>query len=337
MGPGTDIPRVSVLMAVYNNAAYLPAAIDAILAQSFTDFEFLIVDDGSTDGSGAIIDGYAARDARIRAIHQENRGFIASLNRMLGEARGDLIGRMDGDDRCTPDRIERQIAFLDAHPDYGVVGTQTCYFDNAGREWPMARPYPLDDAAFRVALATPYTPLMNHASVLMRADLLRTVGGYRPQFRYCEDLDLWLRLSEVTKLANLPDALTYYRQHAGQVSDRNLAVQTAWAAMAWISHEQRKAGQRDTLGAVDPLPGLDGLGAVEVITGRPGDSQRVRASVIERIEYPTSALAGPGFRVLIDYVRAGGRLPKGWKMVARLAQARRWRQAARLATALLRT
>ena len=111
------IPRISVVMSVYNNAPYLAHAIESILTQTLTDFEFLIVNDGSTDGSGDIIDRLAAEDARIKPMHQANAGLIVSLNRMIKEARAPLIARMDGDDVALPERFERQVAFLDAnHP-----------------------------------------------------------------------------------------------------------------------------------------------------------------------------------------------------------------------------
>ena len=103
------LPRLSVAMSVYNNAAYLPHAIESILAQTFADFEFMIVDDGSTDESGAIIDRFASVDSRIRPIHQDNAGLIVSLNRMINRAQAPLIARMDGDDIALPERFARQV------------------------------------------------------------------------------------------------------------------------------------------------------------------------------------------------------------------------------------
>ncbi len=322
-------------MAVWNNGRYVAEAIESILAQTFGDFEFLIVDDGSTDDSGAIIDDYAARDPRIRAVHQANQGFVASLNHMLAQARAPLVARMDGDDRCTPDRLERQYAFLAGHPDHGVIGTQTIYFDDSGREWPMRRTYPLDHVAFLAALERPGTPLMNHASVLMRTDILRQVGGYRPQFRHCEDLDLWLRLSEVTRLASLREAPNHYRIHAGQTSRRHVAVQTAWAMMAWLSHRARIEGRADPFEGLATLPALDDLDRLAAITGDAGDPQRVRAAVIDRIIDEPHELAGPSFAVLTDYLAAGGPIEKGWRLVARLLRCGLPRRAIRIARALL--
>lgn len=110
-------------MSVYNGERFLADAIRSILAQSFGDFEFLILDDGSTDSSRSIIAGFAASDSRIRPIIRENRGLIASLNQLLEEARAPLIARMDADDISHPERFSRQISFLAGHPDHGVLGT----------------------------------------------------------------------------------------------------------------------------------------------------------------------------------------------------------------------
>ncbi len=313
------MPRISIQMAVYNNAPYVGQAIESMLAQTFDDFEFLIVNDGSTDGSGAIIDGYAARDPRIRALHQDNRGTAASHNRALAEGAAPLIARMDGDDDCAPDRLEKQIAFLDAHPDYGVIGTQTRYYDDAGRTWPMSEIYPLDHDSFLAAMTVPGTPLMNHASLLMKADALREIGGYRPQFRHCEDHDLWLRLSEVTRVASLPEALTYYRIHGSQTSSRHIALQAANAAMSWISHEARLAGRADPFDGIALLPGLDRLADVDRITGRDGDAQIVREAIVTRMLYSPD-LAGPAFPALIDYLKAGGHVPRPGRLALRLAK-----------------
>ncbi|MFN3776080.1 glycosyltransferase family 2 protein [Sphingomonas parapaucimobilis] len=125
-------PRITVALSVYNNAGYLAQALDSILAQTFADFELVIVDDGSTDGSAAIIDCYAATDPRIRVIRQANQGLVASLNHIMAVARGPYIARMDGDDVALPERFARQVGFLDANPDHGVIGTQIWTIDARG-------------------------------------------------------------------------------------------------------------------------------------------------------------------------------------------------------------
>ena len=129
---GERAPRVSVAMSVYNNEAVVGQAIDSILAQTFDDFEYLIVNDGSSDRSPAILDAYARRDPRIRVFHRPNRELIACLNFMISEARAPLIARMDGDDVSLPDRFAKQVAYFDQHPACGVLGTNTNEIDEAG-------------------------------------------------------------------------------------------------------------------------------------------------------------------------------------------------------------
>jgi glycosyltransferase involved in cell wall biosynthesis len=124
-------------MSVYNAEQFLASAINSILTQSFSDFELLILDDGSNDGSRAIIEDYAARDSRIRPIFRANKGLIVSLNQLLAEARAPIIARMDADDISLPERFARQYAFLQENPDYGVVGCWTDEMDEHGSPWPL--------------------------------------------------------------------------------------------------------------------------------------------------------------------------------------------------------
>ena len=176
-------PAISVAMSVFNCERYLASAIESILAQTFGDFEFLILNDGSTDGSAAIIDHYASRDQRIRAIHRGNCGLIASLNQLLAEARAPIIARMDADDLAIPERFERQYAFLEAHPDYGVVSSWTDDIDAEGRIMSEhTASHPTDHAGFLEAVHH-RTPLC-HPAAMYRRDLVLQVGGYHPAFRH---------------------------------------------------------------------------------------------------------------------------------------------------------
>lgn len=322
-------PRISVAMAVYNNAPFLAEAIESILGQSFGDFEFLIVNDGSSDKSGEIIDGYAARDARIRAIHQPNRGLVASLNRMIEEARAPLIARMDGDDVSLPLRFERQIAFLEANPDYGVVGTSTHDMDESGRLSLNIDYHPLDHESFVAALEG--GPLLCHPSVVMRRDLVRAAGGYRAAFRHCEDYDLWLRLAGVTKVCTIPDRLFHYRRSASQVSSHHAYVQLTGAAVAYAAYQERMEGRPDPTEGLEQLPPVD---ALDGLFARPGVSRAVRARVAPQIVYSKRALMGEGYRLLIDHVREGGDRTGLWRTAARLLKFGAPLRAARLALAL---
>lgn len=328
-------PSVSVVLSVHNDAPFLAEAIDSILAQGMQDFEFLIVDDGATDGSGAIIDRYAAADPRIRAFHQPNRGLIFSLNRMIAEARAPLIARMDGDDVALPDRFAAQMRFLDAHPDHGVLGTAVTGIDVRGRvrrDWTVA--YPTDDAGFRAAL--PGGALICHPSVMMRRDLVLAAGGYRPAFRHSEDYDLWLRLSERTRIASLPDRLLLYRGSPDQVSRRHGLEQRYGAAVALAAHRHRAAGRADPTATLDRLPPIDTLDAV---FDAPGTTRAIRAALIEGSLYDPHALAGPGRQIALEYLRetSPAKRPSGlWRAVARMARAGHPLAAVQLACAMLR-
>lgn len=317
-------------MSVFNSAPYLAQAIEAMLAQTHVDFEFLIVNDGSSDTSAAIIDAYAARDARIRAIHQENRGLIASLNRMLEEARAPLIARMDGDDDCHPERLAKQLAFLQANPDHGLVGTQSISFDDSGARRP-SNPFPVTDAEVRAVIET--RNVLCHPSVLMRRDLVLAAGGYRRQFVHCEDRDLWLRLSERSKLASLPEALTYYRRTPGQVSNRHIMTQAIGAAMAWLAHMERKAGRLDPFEGMDSLPPIE---ALDELLGRPGVANWVRERALPPLIYTPVGLSPEVFRMVLDQVAEGGSVERAWRLVGRLLKFGQPGRALRLAGALLR-
>ena len=328
-------PRISVALSVYNNAAYLTAALDSILAQCFADFELVIVDDGSTDASPAIIDRYAARDPRIRVIRQANQGLIASLNHIIDVARGEYIARMDGDDIALPERFARQLAFLDAHSDHGVVGTQIRGITESGAPRPGHKvEYPTSSDAVAETLAS-RSPLC-HPSVMMRREVLRSVGRYRAAYRHCEDYDLWLRLVDRTRMANLPDPLLLYRASATQVSNRHVLAQNFGASVARIARAERLAGRPDPTDDWDSLPPIE---AMDAAFGRPGLSARIRADVTRGILFSPDALAGEGLSLIYAHLEDVRQqrvppVPALWRTVARLVRHHRPVAGLRLAAAL---
>lgn len=329
----TGAPALTVAMSVYNNAPFLTPAIESILGQSFEDFEFLIVNDGSSDGSDAIIDSFAARDSRIRPIHQANAGLVASLNRLIREARAPLIARMDGDDLSMPERFARQIAFLDANPDHGVVGTWTMNIDEQGHIAPSAGlDHPTDHEGFLDALDG--KPLLCHPSAMMRTELVRAAGGYRAQYAHCEDYDLWLRLSETTRLCSLPERLLHYRYSEAQVSNKHVMAQSIGAAVAWWAHLERLAGRPDPTEGISTLPPLN---QIDALFGRKGIADEIRAWVAPRLLYSDIALAGSGYDMLVDYIRAGGSRDGMWRTVARMVTWGLPLRALKLATVLARS
>jgi glycosyltransferase involved in cell wall biosynthesis len=218
----TGEPDISVVMAVYNSAGVVAEAIESILHQTFGNFEFIIIDDGSTDSSGEILREYKRRDSRIEVYTQSNQGLIASLNRGCRMAKGRYIARMDADDISLPSRFEKQFGFMEAHPEIGVLGTWIQDVDERRQpiiEWPV----PSDPVVVRWFLF--FGNCIAHPSVMLRRDLLERMGYYRPDALHVEDYDLWIRAAEVTALANLPEVLVQYRVSAGSVSGRNDQVQ----------------------------------------------------------------------------------------------------------------
>ena len=200
-------PSVTVLMSVHNEARYLPLAVDSILAQTFGDFEFLIVDDGSTDGSWEYFAGLT--DPRVRLLRNpHNLGLSRSLNAGLDAARGRYVARMDGDDVAEPGRLAAQVAFLDAHPDMGIVGSGRTLIDEEGNVVAVAQAAG-DDLAVRwkCLLGSPFA----HPTVMLRRDVLERHGLRYRDVKRAEDYDLWPRLLAHARGANLPEPLLQYR------------------------------------------------------------------------------------------------------------------------------
>jgi len=207
------MPRVSVHMPVFNPGRFLEPAVESIRAQTFSDFEFIIIDDGSTDGSGALLERIAAGDRRIRLVRRENWGITRTRNQALALAVGEFFAVMDADDVALPDRFARQVAYFDHHPECVALGTRVLLIDAEGapiREMSEATTHEEIDAQHLAGLGGAIT----HPASMMRREALVAVGGYREQFQTAEDLDVFLRLAEVGRVANLPDVLLHYRQHA---------------------------------------------------------------------------------------------------------------------------
>lgn len=325
-------PAISVAMSVYNGERYLALAIESVLVQDFGDFEFLIVDDGSTDNSPQIIRKYAEADARIRPILRDNRGLIASLNEMIDAARAPIIARMDADDICQPHRFSRQLAFLAEHPDYGVVGSWSEDIGEYGE--PLIRhgmaDHPLTHDELVAAIENG-GQLICHPAAMYRRDIVRSVGAYHAAFRHCEDLDLWLRLSSVTKLGNIPERLLRYRRYAGQVSSRHATEQQIGTAVAQVAWRERRAGRPDPTEKLDHLPPIKDLDA---LFGRPGIARKVREQVALGLRYSASGLRDQGFDLLVGHLRDGGRRDGMWRTVLRLMRFGEPVRALRLAAAL---
>jgi len=221
----TAAPRVSVLMPAYNARRYLGEAIDSILAQTFRDFELVVVDDGSTDETLAILNRYAAQDPRVRVVSRPNTGISGALNDGLKLCRAPLVARMDADDVAEPQRLQRQVAYMDAHADCVLLGSNVLLIDPAGLPIGVDQNQPAHDQ-IEQQLLRGRGGAVYHPSAMMRRDAVDRVGRYRAQFNDSEDLDLFLRLAEVGRVANLPEPLLRYRRHLNSVTQNR--YQNQW-------------------------------------------------------------------------------------------------------------
>ena len=224
------IPTVSVCMPVYNADPYIRDATESILRQTFTDFEFIIIDDGSSDDSRQILEELARRDARIRLVSRPNTGYTIALNEALSMARGHYLARMDADDVSMPDRFEKQVDYLRSHPDCVLVGSRIMTIDPFGS--PLYEPnHKLSHEDIESQLLAGVGWAIVHPVSMMVREHVTALNGYRVEMEPSEDLDLFLRLAERGRIANLPQVLLHYRQHVKSVNhtrytEQNLVTRT---------------------------------------------------------------------------------------------------------------
>ncbi len=236
-----DTPLVSVLMSSYNSSQFLGPAIESILRQTYDPWELIVVDDGSTDESWEIIGQFAARDARIKALRsKENLGASAALNLALQEARGEYITRQDSDDLALPERLEKQVAFLNEHPEVGAVGCNVIYINADSHETGVSD-FPLTDDVIQSTLLD--RMCFCGPTVMAKRACFQQAGFYFvDDLKTAEDYDLCLRLAEVTRLANIEEPLYRYRQHAGSVSLSKRQFQLVNKARSLEQAIQRRFG-----------------------------------------------------------------------------------------------
>jgi glycosyltransferase involved in cell wall biosynthesis len=215
-------PKVSVLLPTYNGNLTIVRAIRSVIGQSFTDWELLVIDDGSTDGTAASVEELSRADGRIRLVRNDrNSGIQRTLNHGLREAKGTYVARIDDDDAwADPAKLARQVAFLDAHPAHVLVGTGTVVVDEADRElYRFLAPATDKDIRSKMLFRNCFT----HSSVMFRKETVLKEGGYdeNASSRHVEDYDLWLRLGRVGQLANLPFHAVRFTLRPGNLSSKN--------------------------------------------------------------------------------------------------------------------
>ncbi len=308
------VPPLSVVMPVYNAAPYLDASIESILRQTFPDFELVVLDDGSTDGSGKLMRSWAERDPRVRVIAGSMRlGMVGSANRVMREARAPVCARMDADDISCPTRLEVQWEVLRANPDASLVGTLWEGIDAAGR---LVRPRD----RWRLVRRSSFAPFP-HGSIMFRRGIFEAVGGYREACAYWEDLDLYHRMATRGRLLVLPAPLYRYRFHAASTLGREIETGEERATELML----RCLAVRRTGADYTPL-----LTAASEALGRPGLSPGTlyllaarrlwaghRPGILRRLPVVRPRRPGPLWLGLLALATTGDLAPRGVRSALR--------------------
>ena len=239
------IPRVSVLMPAYNVEKYIGEAIESILNQTFTDFEFIIINDGSTDNTAKIIREYTQKDKRIRFInHKKNKGLIAVLNEGLDLCRGEYIARMDSDDISLPERLAKQIKYMDNHPECGVVGAWIKKFGYKVRSNDIFKYPPIMKPLDFVLRGNQVA----HPCTMIRNSVLKTYNiKYKSQYKYAEDYAFWGEIVMFTEIHNLQEILLLYRWHTSNVSVTHYQEQSECAERIRRNISSRISAHQDDI------------------------------------------------------------------------------------------
>lgn len=220
----SNTPAISVVLGVYNGQRFIAEAVESILTQTFTDFEFIAVDDGSTDKTLRILRDYASRDARLKVMQIPHGGIVDAANAGLNAASAPLIARADADDVLMPERFAKQVQYMAEHPEVVCLGSRMWLMEPYGSIIDQSH-HPLTHEAIDAELLRGSGWAMPQPVAMLRKDTVTKVGGYRKEYLWSEDLDLFLRMAEVGRLANLPDLLIKYRSHAGSTNHRLPHVQ----------------------------------------------------------------------------------------------------------------
>ncbi|MFW5771863.1 MAG: glycosyltransferase family 2 protein [Phototrophicaceae bacterium] len=228
---------ISVVMPTFNAQTYLREAVDSVLAQTYPHFELLVIDDGSSDGTRAIVREYAARDARVRLIEQDRSGVSRACNTGVREARYPWIARLDADDIATPERFALQMAQAAAHPDVGVWGGYAIQINRWSERIGVVHLGPTDDAQYYQRISDMRHMDIVNTTCLLRRDIMLKAGGYDPLFDGAESVELLSRMARFAPMRVIPEYLVLYRIHAHSVTNANTARE--WQVIDFIEARNR--------------------------------------------------------------------------------------------------
>lgn len=331
-------PEISVVLPIKNNARYIFDAIESVLTQTFADFELLVIDDGSTDATVAIISEFQRSDTRIRVLKNPGAGLVDALNYGVTSASAGLIARMDADDCCQPTRFQRQYDFLNDHPEVAVVGTQVTFIDEHGALVNDITTYPETPQAIDRMLLK--RCCLGHPTVFFRREAFEAVGGYRNELVDAEDYDLWLRMAEHYALANLPERLVLYRRHSAQVSEQRKWPQRLSRNLALAATKERRRTGQDPIGAYHCFEksvarqGCQGSGCAGCVC----ESVRVFSNAESILSEQSTALTRDDIRDMLRYLSRNtmgdGQRSRLLVLVALCREAARRRAPVELAAAL---
>jgi glycosyltransferase involved in cell wall biosynthesis len=312
-------------MSCYNAERWLAEAVESVLQQTFSDFEFIAVDDGSRDSTARLLSEYAAADRRLIIVKKENSGLADSLNKGIALAKGKWIARIDADDICEPSRLRRQLKHASRDDSLTVIGSGFIEIDQNGQ--PLAsHSYPTYHRALakRLVRGRGFFP---HSSAFFQRDAVAKIGGYRPQIRRAEDWDLWLRLSEVGKIGCNPEPLVRVRKHPNQISHVEQGKRQFVDAIAAVTaHYLRIQGKPDPLDG-KPAEVAKYIGFIERSIDREGEWerrlawQRFRKSYLETSKTAAARsllLSGQGWSLLLGKYFGSSmpqRLAKHWTVL----------------------
>jgi glycosyltransferase involved in cell wall biosynthesis len=238
-------PAITVLMSVYNGEKFVGMAVESILNQSYQDFEFIIIDDGSTDNTPGILADYKNKDNRIKILRHKNKGLTCSLNTGAFLSRGEFIARQDADDMSMPDRLEKQIAFLKAHPGFAVIGAYALCTDEQGK---VVTTSENNKYGTVIKVDVSRQNPISHSSAMFRKDVFNFCNGYDESFRVAQDFDLWNRMAKWGDIGLMPMILVKRRMINQGVSQKKIKEQMIAAAK--IRWKYRSGGTIKTMGYI---------------------------------------------------------------------------------------